>query len=82
METVVSQKIGHAIAKGAQFRPMFAELYGKTTGYCKGRGGSMHIGDTQKGMLKPRKPISITKKDVNDVAWLFKQSSSMLNGQS
>ena len=42
---------GHAIAKGAQFRPMFAELYGKTTGYCKGRGGSMHIGDTQKGML-------------------------------
>ena len=42
---------GHAIAKGAQFRPMFAELYGKTTGYCKGRGGSMHIGDTNKGML-------------------------------
>jgi uncharacterized protein YciI len=34
---------GHAIAKGAEFRPMFAELYGKTTGYCKGRGGSMHI---------------------------------------
>jgi hypothetical protein len=32
--------------------------------------------------LKPRKPISITKKDVNDVAWLFKQSRSMLNGQS
>lgn len=42
---------GHAIAKGADFRPMFAELYGKTTGYCKGRGGSMHIVDMNRGML-------------------------------
>lgn len=42
---------GHAIAKGAEFRPMFAELYGKTTGYCKGRGGSMHIVDMTRGML-------------------------------
>lgn len=42
---------GHAIAKGAEFRPMFAELYAKTTGYCKGRGGSMHIVDTSRGML-------------------------------
>lgn len=42
---------GHAIAKGAEFRPMFAELYGKTTGYCKGRGGSMHIIDMSRGML-------------------------------
>jgi acetoin:2,6-dichlorophenolindophenol oxidoreductase subunit alpha len=42
---------GHAIAKGAEFRPMFAELYGKTTGYCKGRGGSMHIVDMNRGML-------------------------------
>jgi len=42
---------GHAIAEGADFRPMFAELYGKTTGYCKGRGGSMHIVDMNRGML-------------------------------
>jgi TPP-dependent pyruvate/acetoin dehydrogenase alpha subunit len=42
---------GHAIAKGAELRPMFAELYGKTTGYCKGRGGSMHIVDMNRGML-------------------------------
>ena len=42
---------GHAIAKGAEVRPMFAELYGKTTGYCKGRGGSMHIVDMNRGML-------------------------------
>jgi TPP-dependent pyruvate/acetoin dehydrogenase alpha subunit len=42
---------GHAVAKGAEFRPMFAELYGKTTGYCRGRGGSMHINDLSRGML-------------------------------
>jgi TPP-dependent pyruvate/acetoin dehydrogenase alpha subunit len=42
---------GHAIAKGANFRQMFAELYGKSTGYCHGRGGSMHINDLEIGML-------------------------------
>ena len=42
---------GHAVAKGAQFRPMFAELYGKVDGYCHGRGGSMHINDLSIGML-------------------------------
>src|SRR3954452_4913709 len=42
---------GHAVAKGADFRRMFAELYGRSTGYCKGRGGSMHINDLDLGML-------------------------------
>jgi pyruvate dehydrogenase E1 component alpha subunit len=42
---------GHAVAKGAQFRPMFAELFGKLDGYCRGRGGSMHINDLSIGML-------------------------------
>lgn len=42
---------GHAVAKGAQFRPMFAELFGRVDGYCKGRGGSMHINDLSIGML-------------------------------
>lgn len=42
---------GHAVAKGADFRQMFAELYGKATGYCRGRGGSMHINDLEIGML-------------------------------
>jgi len=42
---------GHAVAKGADFRQMFAELFGKATGYCRGRGGSMHINDLQIGML-------------------------------
>jgi pyruvate dehydrogenase E1 component alpha subunit len=42
---------GHSIAKGADLSKMMAELFGKSTGYCKGRGGSMHIADTELGML-------------------------------
>ncbi|MBZ9678882.1 thiamine pyrophosphate-dependent dehydrogenase E1 component subunit alpha [Mesorhizobium sp. ES1-1] len=42
---------GHCIAKGAEVKRMFAEFFGKTTGYCKGRGGSMHIADVAKGNL-------------------------------
>lgn len=42
---------GHCIAKGAQVSRMFAEFFGKTSGYCKGRGGSMHIADVSKGNL-------------------------------
>jgi pyruvate dehydrogenase E1 component alpha subunit len=42
---------GHLIAKGGQLNKMMAELYGKRTGYCKGKGGSMHIADTRIGIL-------------------------------
>jgi pyruvate dehydrogenase E1 component alpha subunit len=42
---------GHCIAKGADVKRMFAEFFGKTTGYCRGRGGSMHIADVAKGNL-------------------------------
>jgi pyruvate dehydrogenase E1 component alpha subunit len=42
---------GHVIAKGGDFNRMMAELFGKSTGYCKGKGGSMHIADFQIGML-------------------------------
>jgi pyruvate dehydrogenase E1 component alpha subunit len=42
---------GHCIAKGAEVKKMFAEFFGKTTGYCKGCGGSMHIADVAKGNL-------------------------------
>jgi acetoin:2,6-dichlorophenolindophenol oxidoreductase subunit alpha len=42
---------GHCIAKGADLNRMMAELYGRTTGYCKGKGGSMHIADFEIGML-------------------------------
>ncbi len=42
---------GHAIAKGVGVNPLMAELYGKTTGVCGGRGGSMHVADFGLGML-------------------------------
>jgi TPP-dependent pyruvate/acetoin dehydrogenase alpha subunit len=42
---------GHCIAKGADLDRMMAELYGRETGYCKGKGGSMHIADFSIGML-------------------------------
>ena len=42
---------GHCIAKGADPKLMFAEFFGKETGYCRGRGGSMHIADVSQGNL-------------------------------
>jgi TPP-dependent pyruvate/acetoin dehydrogenase alpha subunit len=42
---------GHCIAKGAELNVMMAELLGKSTGYCKGKGGSMHIADVTAGNL-------------------------------
>lgn len=42
---------GHALAKGVSTRSAMAELYGKATGCCRGKGGSMHLGDPEVGML-------------------------------
>ena len=42
---------GHCIAKGGDLRLMMAELFGKATGYCHGKGGSMHIANIDLGIL-------------------------------
>jgi len=42
---------GHLISKGGDLKLMMAELFGKKTGYCKGKGGSMHIADVDLGIL-------------------------------
>lgn len=42
---------GHCIAKGCEMKHMIAELFGKKTGYCKGKGGSMHIANFKLNML-------------------------------
>ncbi len=42
---------GHCVAKGAEFKQMFCELLGKVEGYCRGKGGSMHIADQSHGNL-------------------------------
>jgi pyruvate dehydrogenase E1 component alpha subunit len=43
---------GHCIAKGVDVRGMMAELFGKSTGSCKGKGGSMHIADAVEGGIE------------------------------
>lgn len=42
---------GHAIAKGVEINGMMAEIFGRATGTCRGKGGSMHIADLDRGML-------------------------------
>ena len=42
---------GHLLAKGADRKKMMAELFGKSTGYCHGKGGSMHAADVSLGIL-------------------------------
>ncbi len=42
---------GHALARGLSVESLMHELFGKTTGCCRGKGGSMHIGDLEKGMV-------------------------------
>ncbi|MCS5945967.1 hypothetical protein LNP25_13765 [Klebsiella variicola subsp. variicola] len=42
---------GHCIAKGCDIHGMMAEIFGKDSGLCRGKGGSMHIADLSKGML-------------------------------
>jgi pyruvate dehydrogenase E1 component alpha subunit len=42
---------GHALAKGVGLEPVMHELFGKLTGCCRGKGGSMHVGDLDKGMV-------------------------------
>src|SRR5262245_38746090 len=49
--TSTHRRHGHCLAKGVPIGPIVAELYGRETGLCKGRGGSMHVADFSRGML-------------------------------
>jgi acetoin:2,6-dichlorophenolindophenol oxidoreductase subunit alpha len=51
MMTGTHRSHGHPIAKGARLAPLMAELLGKATGICKGRGGSMHLADNSVGIM-------------------------------
>jgi TPP-dependent pyruvate/acetoin dehydrogenase alpha subunit len=49
--TTTHRPHGHCIAKGMDVREMMAELFGRTTGCCRGKGGSMHMGDLARGVV-------------------------------
>jgi len=63
---------GHALAKGLSLESILAELYGKTTGCCKGKGGAMHLGDAGKGMLPAVAVVAANMPITAGVALAFK----------
>lgn len=63
---------GHALAKGLSLVSILAELYGKTTGCCKGKGGAMHLGDASKGMLPAVAVVAANMPIVAGAALAFK----------
>ena len=84
---------GHCIAKGAEIKYMMAELMGRETGYCRGRGGSMHICERSIGMLGANGIVgggltialgagisSVYKKDGRVTVCFFGDGASSLGG--
>ena len=63
---------GHAIARGIELKAAMAELFGKKTGCCKGKGGSMHLGDLSRGMLPAVAIVGGNAPIVTGVALSFK----------
>lgn len=66
---------GHCIAKGASIDRMMAELYGKATGYSKGKGGSMHIADLSKGVIGANGIVGASMPIATGVAYAQKQQA-------
>jgi pyruvate dehydrogenase E1 component alpha subunit len=63
---------GHLIAKGGKLDLMMAELYGKADGYCKGKGGSMHIADVDLGILGANGIVGAGMPIATGAAFAFK----------
>jgi TPP-dependent pyruvate/acetoin dehydrogenase alpha subunit len=64
---------GHALAFGLDVKKMAAELLGKASGYCHGKGGSMHIADVSAGMLGANGIVAGSMGIVCGAAWAFKR---------
>lgn len=64
---------GHALAFGLDVKKMAAELLGKASGYCHGKGGSMHIADVNAGMLGANGIVAGSMGIVCGAAWAFKR---------
>ena len=63
---------GHALARGLSVEPLMHELFGKTTGCCRGKGGSMHIGDLAQGMVPGIAIVGSSVPIATGVALAFK----------
>ena len=66
---------GHCIAKGAELKRIMAEILGKASGYCKGKGGSMHIADFSVGMLGATAVVGAGLPIAVGAAYAFKKQS-------
>ena len=64
---------GHAVAFGLDLERMAAELLGKASGYCHGKGGSMHIADVEAGMLGANGIVGGSMGIACGAGWAFKQ---------
>lgn len=64
--------VGHALAKGLSADELMAELFGKVTGCCKGKGGAMHLGDLAKGMIPAIAVVGGNIPIITGVALSFK----------
>ncbi len=69
---------GHALAKGVEAKAIMAELFGKATGTCKGKGGSMHVGDIRVGVFPA---IAIVGGNVPIAAGAALSAKMMKNGR-
>jgi acetoin:2,6-dichlorophenolindophenol oxidoreductase subunit alpha len=63
---------GHAVAMGLSLRSILSELYGREDGCCRGKGGSMHVGNMKKGMLPANAIVGANIPIVVGVALSFK----------
>jgi TPP-dependent pyruvate/acetoin dehydrogenase alpha subunit len=73
---------GHIIAKGGQLHRMMAELFGRSTGYNRGRGGSMHIADLSLGIYGANGIVAAGAPIAMGAAWASKVRASASKPQS
>ena len=67
---------GHYLAKGGDLKRMIAELYGRATGCCRGRGGSQHLVDQSAGFMGAAPILATTVPIATGVAWTMKARKS------
>ena len=78
--TVTHRGHGQALAKGVSPRSLMAELFGRETGCCRGRGGSLHIGDFSVGALPAVAIVGASSPIAAGMAFAFKRHGQKTGG--